>query len=105
MKKILAAIFIMFGLLVAVNLQGAAQKPDYEKFGRIAISVVQADFPGAPIRDYEYLGRKKIDQTKVEDGFKFKVQEKNQNFFVIVRVTHDATNNKVLNIMVETQKQ
>lgn len=95
----------MFCFLVYVNLQGEAQKPDYEKFGRIAITVVQADFPGDPIKDYEYLGRKKIDATKVEDGFRFKVQEKNQNFFVIVRVSHDATNNKILNITVESQKQ
>ncbi|MGG3467253.1 DUF3889 domain-containing protein [Neobacillus pocheonensis] len=105
MKKFLAAIVIMFCFLVYVNLQGEAQKPDYEKFGRIAITVVQADFPGDPIKDYEYLGRKKIDATKVEDGFRFKVQEKNQNFFVIVRVSHDATNNKILNITVESQKQ
>ena len=105
MKKFLAAIVIMFCFLVYVNLQGEAQKPDYEKFGRIAITVVQADFPGDPIKDYEYLGRKKIDATKVEDGFRFKVQEKNQNFFVIVMVSHDATNNKILNITVESQKQ
>ncbi|MEH7336518.1 DUF3889 domain-containing protein [Neobacillus drentensis] len=105
MKKFLAGLFIMLCFFVYVNLQGEAQKPDYEKFGRIAITVVQADFPGAPIKDYEYLGRKKIDTTKVEDGFRFKVQENNQNFFVIVRVSHDATNNKVLNINVENQKQ
>ncbi|MDN3018806.1 DUF3889 domain-containing protein [Paenibacillus sp. BSR1-1] len=105
MRKFLAGLFIMLCFLVYVNLQGEAQKPDYEKFGRIAITVVQADFPGAPIKDYEYLGRKKIDAAKVEDGFRFKVQENNQNFFVIVRVSHDATNNKVLNITVENQKQ
>ncbi|MEO2074121.1 MAG: DUF3889 domain-containing protein [Bacillus sp. (in: firmicutes)] len=105
MKKTLISILMAAFFLVSFTNQSHAQKPDYEKYGRIAMAVVQADFPGSPIRDYEYLGRKKMDSSKVEDGFRFKVQENNQNFFVIIRVNHDLTNNKLLNLTVETQKQ
>lgn len=76
MKKYLAAILIMCSLIINFQKPGFAQKPDYEKYGRIAMAVIKEDFPGEPVRDYEYLGRKKINDMKVEDGFRFKVQEK-----------------------------
>ena len=93
------AFFIFFNF----NNVGLAQKPAYEKYSRIAMAVVQADFPSDPIRDYEYLGRKKINDKIVEDGFRFKVQENNKNFFVTVRVNHDIKNKKLVNLTVESQ--
>jgi len=105
MKKYFAATLIMLSLFINFQHSVFAQKPDYEKYGRIAMAVIKADFPGEPVRDYEYLGRKKINDMKVEDGFRFKVQENNQNFFVTIRISHDVRNNKLLNLTVETQKQ
>ncbi|MCL6573778.1 MAG: YqzG/YhdC family protein [Bacillus sp. (in: Bacteria)] len=103
MKKYLITILILFLISINFNNLGLAQKPDYEKYSRIAIAVVQADFPGEPIKDYEYLGRKKINETKVEDSFRFKVQENNKNLLVTVKVNHDITNKKLLNLTVESQ--
>jgi hypothetical protein len=105
MKKTIVSILLIAFFLGSFTNSGHAQKPDYEKYGRIAMAVVQADFPGAPIREYEYLGRKNIDTSKAEDGFRFKVQENNQNFFVIIKVNHDLTNKKLINLTVESQKQ
>jgi hypothetical protein len=103
MRKYFVSILIMLFMSISFTNHGLAQKPDYEKYSKIAIAVVQADFPGDPIRDYEYLGRKKISGTKVEDGFRFKVRENNKNFLVTVRVSHDLTNKKLLNLTVESQ--
>jgi hypothetical protein len=66
---------------------------------------VKEDYPGDEVQEYEYLGRKKINETKVEDSFRFQVKEKNETFTVTVRVNHDVTNNKLSNITVESQKQ
>ncbi|PLS03049.1 DUF3889 domain-containing protein [Neobacillus cucumis] len=105
MKKYFVSFMLMLALFINFQELGHAQQADYEKYGRIAMAVVKADFPNDPVRDYEYLGRKKIDNTKVEDGFRFKVQENNQLFFVTIRVNHDLTNNKLLSLTVEAQKQ
>lgn len=105
MKKYFAAFIMLLCFFAYFTNQGYAQKPDYEKYGRIAMAVVREDFPGQPIRDYEYLGRKKMDDMKVEDSFRFKVQDNNQNFFVTIRVNHDVRTKKLLNLTVESQKQ
>jgi Protein of unknown function (DUF3889) len=105
MKKYFLSVLVTLFVLSNFSHVGHAQKPDYEKYGRIAISIVKEDYPGEEIREYEYLGRKKINETKVEDSFRFQVQEKNEKWFVSVKVTHDISNNKVLNITVESKKQ
>lgn len=84
---------------------GFAERPDYEKYGRIAITVVKENYPGDEIKEYQYLGRKNISQSKVDDSFSFQVQENNQKFTVIVKVTHDTKTNKLLTITVDSKKQ
>lgn len=105
MKKYLLSMLIALYCLVNFSDLGYAQKPDYEKYGRIAITVVKEDYPGDEIREYQYLGRKSISETKVEDSFSFQVQEKNQKFIVTVKVTHDIKTNKLHTITVDSKKQ
>ncbi|WP_040204360.1 DUF3889 domain-containing protein [Neobacillus jeddahensis] len=105
MKKYLISVFVTVCLFSQINLHGNAQRPDYEKYGRIAMAVVKTDFPGDPVRDYRYLGRKNLSKSTVEDSFRFKVQEKNQTFNVTVRINHDTKNKKLLHLTVESQKQ
>lgn len=104
MKKYFALVALMMFLLVSTTNQAFAQKPDYEKYGRIAIAVVAADYPGDEIQEYQYLGRKKVKDSTVSDSFRFQVQEKNEKFYVTVNVIHDLTNNKLLNLTVESQR-
>lgn len=105
MKKYLLSMLISLCCLVSFSDLGYAQNPDYEKYGRIAITVVKEDYPGDEIKEYQYLGRKNISETKVEDSFRFQVQEQNQKFNVTVRVTHDIKTNKLLTINVNSKKQ
>lgn len=105
MKKYLLSMMITLCCLVNFNHLGYAQNPDYEKYGRIAITVVKEDYPGDQIKEYQYLGRKNISATKVEDSFSFQVQEQNKKFTVNVKVTHDTNKNKVLTITVDSKEQ
>lgn len=105
MKKLILPILFTFCFVFGIGNHGYAQNPDYEKYGKIAITVVVADYPGDPVRDYEYLGRKKLSENTVEDSFRFQVEEKNEKFFVTVKVKHNLTNNKLQTITVESQKQ
>jgi Protein of unknown function (DUF3889) len=86
------------------NGQVGAQQPDYEKFGRIAISVVQEDYPGDPVKDYVYKGRKNVSANKVADVFQFSVADQGKQKQVLVTVVHQADNDKVLSINVEEVK-
>ncbi|WP_251552182.1 DUF3889 domain-containing protein [Neobacillus muris] len=104
MKKVLASI-LLYSLLALFSNQAFAQQVDYEKYGRMSIAVVKADYPASQVQDYEYLGRKKLGGTNVVDSFRFQVQDKNQKFYVIVKVRHDLTNQKLINLTVETQKR
>jgi hypothetical protein len=93
-----AAVFLVMNL----NPQGTlAQNLDYEKYGRIAIAVVRADYPEAEVREYEYLGRVKGAETNVTDSFRFQIKEKGKMGYVIIRITHNLTNKKLLNLKVE----
>jgi hypothetical protein len=105
MKKQLFTVLLLGAILFSFSTSTQAQQPDYEKYGKIAIAVVKADYPGEEVRDYKYLGRKKINDTTVEDSFRFQVQEDTKKIDVIVRVNHDLSNNKTLTITVVPQKQ
>lgn len=104
MKKYFAAILILLSL-VTHHQYGLAQKPDYEKYGRMAIAVVAAEYPGDEVKEYEYLGREKLSGTNVIDSFRFQVQENQQPFYVIVKVTHDLSSKKLVHLTVESQKR
>ena len=85
--------------------QAERQKPDYEKYGKMAIAIVQLDYPGDPIREYEYVGRRNVNETDVADTFKFKVEEKGNTFNVRVIVQHNLTDEKAVNLKVVPEKQ
>nr|WP_263328460.1 YqzG/YhdC family protein [Neobacillus sp. Marseille-Q6967] len=105
MKKYLLIIMVSLCCLFSFGVYGNAQKPDYEKYGNIAISVVKADYPGEEVREYQYLGRKKASETTAEDSFRFEVKENTQTVVVVVKVIHNITNNKLVTVTVEPQKQ
>jgi hypothetical protein len=105
MKKTIISIIVSLFVLVSFNDAIFAQKPDYEKYGRIAMAVVKADYPGDAVTEYNYLGRKKVNETSVEDSFSFQVQENNIKYLVTVKVNHNIANNKLLTITVDSKRQ
>ena len=105
MKKIWMLIMGFMFLMQWVPNEPLAATPDYEKYGKIAITVVQADYPGDDVTDYQYKGRKKLGNKQVEDDFVFVVVENGKEFNVIVTVQHDLENKKLLNLKVMEQKR
>lgn len=103
MKNYLS-IMTLFVLLFTSLIHVHAEKIDYEKYGKIAISVVKADYPGDPVTDYQYIGREKLSETEVQDSFKFQVKENEKPINVLVKVKHSIQNNKLLSLTVEEVK-
>ena len=87
------------------SLDVGAQRPDYEKYGRIAIVVIKEDFPGEEVRDYQYMGRKQLSDSQVVDSFQFKVTADGKPLLATVLITHDVKNNRLLNLTVTEQPQ
>ncbi|MEG9299044.1 DUF3889 domain-containing protein [Mangrovibacillus sp. Mu-81] len=103
MRKTIMMLATVCFLLFSSNAH-ALQPSDYEKFGRIAAAVMKEDYPGQPLKDYQYQGRQKLDENKLADSFEFTVQENNTEKKVLVKVVHDLNNEKTLNIAVEEVK-
>jgi hypothetical protein len=104
MKKNLFAIMTICLMFFSGFAQVQAEKIDYEKYGKIAITVVKGDYPGEEVTEYEYLGREKLNETDVQDSFKFKVMENGKPINVVVKVKHSIKNNKLLDLTVEEVK-
>jgi Protein of unknown function (DUF3889) len=105
MKRILFA-FITIGFFISIGTLStiASEKPDYEKYGRIATSVVKEDFPGEEVVEYQYTGRQKISPSDVTDSFTFQVNQDGKPVSVIVKVTHSLDNKRTLSLTVEEKK-
>ncbi|MDP4171482.1 MAG: DUF3889 domain-containing protein [Bacillota bacterium] len=102
MKKLVQLFFISIIVLFTLGeIETSAQKPDYEKYGKIAIAVVTADYPTNAVRDYQYMGRENVSHTDVIDAFRFQVDENGKKVNVTVKITHNIVNNKLLNLKVE----
>ncbi|MFI8686920.1 DUF3889 domain-containing protein [Rossellomorea sp. NPDC077527] len=99
MKKSMVIFLTAFFLLLTNHAN--AEPVDYQKFGRIATAVIKEDYPGQPVKDYQYQGRKKMTENKVSDAFEFTVQENGADKKVVVIVVHNLDNEKVLNISVK----
>lgn len=84
--------------------KSSAQQPDYAKYGNVAIAVVKADYPGIAVTEYNYIGRTKPNATDVTDSFRFKVTENGKPKVVVVKVTHNLENKKLLNLTVGEEK-
>ncbi|MBP2242213.1 hypothetical protein J2Z40_002786 [Cytobacillus eiseniae] len=82
----------------------ASEKPDYEKYGRIATAVVIEDYPGEEVVEYEYTGRQKLTETNVTDSFTFQVKEDGKPVTVVVKITHSLDNSKTLTMSVEEKQ-
>jgi uncharacterized protein YxeA len=103
MRKMLGILFTVLFMFQTGAM--AAEKPDYEKYGQIAIMVVKTDFPGEEVTEYQYLGRKKLGNEQVEDSFLFTVNENGKKVDVTVRIRHSLANKKLLNLTVEQIKE
>ena len=79
------------------------QKKDigYEKYGKIAIAVVEADYPSDEVADYKFEGRNIISKGNVEDQFLFLVKEKGKDINVRVKIRHSLFQKKLLQLTVE----
>jgi hypothetical protein len=104
MKKYYLSMMAIFLLFFSGMVQVQAERIDYEKYGKIAIAVVKADYPGEPVTDYQYIGREKLSETDVQDNFKFQVKEDGKPINVLVKVKHSIQNNKLLSLTVEEVK-
>jgi hypothetical protein len=104
MKKYYLSMMAICLLFFSGMVQVQAERIDYEKYGKIAIAVVKADYPGEPVTDYQYIGREKLSETDVQDNFKFQLKEDGKPINVLVKVKHSIQNNKLLSLTVEEVK-
>jgi hypothetical protein len=93
---IFSAVLFLFG-----GQESMAQKPDYEKFGRIATAVVKEDYTGDKLQDYKYEGRKTLSAGKVQDSFTFDVVKDGKEVNVQVVVVHNPEKPNELSISVD----
>ncbi|WP_226087091.1 DUF3889 domain-containing protein [Mesobacillus sp. S13] len=106
MKKYFAAMAVLLILLLGFQrVDTYAQRPDYEKYGRIATAVIKEDFPGEAVQDYQYMGRKQIDDRQVLDSFQYKVSVNGKPVIMTVQVTHDLKSDRLLSLTVTEQHQ
>jgi hypothetical protein len=106
MKKYLLPMMAALIFLLSANVLAAiAQRPDYEKYGRIATAVIKEDFPGEPVQDYHYVGRKQKSEEEVVDSFQFKVTVDGKPILATVQITHNPKNNKLLSLTVTEEPQ
>lgn len=100
----LLGIFLFFTSVSLTNVY-AQQGQDYQKFGRIATAVVKEDYPDQDVVEYQYLGRRKADETKVIDTFRFEVMKNDKPVFVHIRIIHDLKDKKHLSLTLEEKEQ
>ncbi len=79
----------------------AQENISHEKYGKIAIAVVEADFPSDEVTDYKFEGRNIISKGIVEDQFLFLVKEKGKEFNIRVKIRHSLYDKKLLSLTVE----
>ncbi|WP_246939026.1 DUF3889 domain-containing protein [Bacillus pinisoli] len=66
---------------------GIAQQPDYAKWSKMAVNVMNENYAEQDVSDFKYEGRKQISDTKSEDSFLFEVTSGDKKFNVRVVVT------------------
>jgi len=103
MKHILCAFIIL--IFSQSGLNTAEANTGYEKYGRIAIAVVKADYPSDDVIDYQYKGRTQNPNGQAEDNFQFVVNDQGKDKTVVVKIRHDLTNKKMLTLIVEEKGQ
>ncbi|WP_082687005.1 DUF3889 domain-containing protein [Bacillus sp. FJAT-27445] len=105
MRKLIATLIAVLAFVALQPNQIEAQNFDYEKYGRMALAIVNVDYPGDPITDYEYLGRKKVNDSEVADTFRFKVVEKGTPLYVRVIISHNLKAEKLVTLKVVSEKR
>jgi hypothetical protein len=106
MKKYFFSMAVLLILLLGIQrVDIHAQRPDYEKYGRIATAVIKEEYPGEAVQDYKYKGRKQIDDRQVLDSFQYKVSVDGKPVIMTVQVAHDLKNERLLSLTVTEQHQ
>lgn len=106
MKKYIASMAVLLFMLLGIqSINISAERPDYEKYGRIATAVIKEDFPGEAVQDYKYMGRKQVNDRQVLDSFQYKVSVDGKPVLVTVQITHDLKSNRLLSLTVTEQMQ
>jgi hypothetical protein len=82
-----------------------AREIGYEKYGRIATAIVREDYPGQPLKEYQYEGRRRNRDGTFTDSFRFEVTEDGKPIFVKVEISHDGKKGKTLLIRVREESQ
>ncbi len=103
MKKNIALLFFTVMMFSSVGSGFAQQEKNvgYEKYGKVAIAVVEADYPSDEVTDYNFEGRNIISKGIVEDRFLFLVKEKGRDIKVRVKIKHSLFQKKLLQLTVE----
>lgn len=104
MKKNISLLIFMLMLFIQEGSVLAKDDVGYEKYGKIAITVIEADYPSDEVTDYKFEGRDIISKGLVEDRFLFLVKEKGKEFNVRVKIRHSLYHKKLLNLTVEEQR-
>lgn len=99
-------LFIVFALMSFIQVGSGLAKENvsYEKYGKIAIAVVEADFPSVGVTDYKFEGRSIISKGIVEDHFLFLIKEKGKELKVAVNIKHSLFQKRLLNLTVEERR-
>ncbi|MCM3573427.1 YqzG/YhdC family protein [Mesobacillus subterraneus] len=106
MKKYVFSMAVLLILLLGIQrVDIHAQRPDYEKYGRIATAVIKEEYPGEAAQGYNYKGRKQIDDRQVLDSFQYKVRVDGKPVIMTVQVAHDLKNERLLSLTVTEQHQ
>ncbi|MDQ0414679.1 DUF3889 domain-containing protein [Mesobacillus stamsii] len=106
MKQYFVSAAITLYLLIGfLPINSNAQRPDYERYGRIATAVIKEEFPGEASQDYKYMGRNQMDDLTVQDSFQYKITGKEKPVFMTVQVTHDLKNNRLISLSITAHYQ
>jgi len=105
MKKwVLGLLSVLLLLSTAVSV-AQAEKPDYEKWGKIAIQLVKENYPEAEVSEYQYQGREEISETEAKDTFQFTAKQDDKSLEIYVALTFNPQTEQLKSVNIEEKKQ
>lgn len=105
MKKWVLGLLSVLLLLSTVVSVAQAEKPEYEKWGKIAIQLVKENYPEAEVSEYQYQGREEISKTEAKDTFHFTAKQDNKSLDIYVALTFNPQTEQLKSVNIEEKKQ
>lgn len=105
MKKWVLGLLSVLLLLSTAAGVAQAQKPDYEKWGKIAIQLVKENYPKAEISEYQYMGREEISDTEAKDTFHFTAKQADKSKEIFVALTFNPKTKQLKSVNIKEKKQ